>query len=135
METHFEKGKIPVRHCTANLLSEAYPAKLSIDPSPPLRLYRYWCQICSFYHQAKIFYLDVEKIVCTLVQALEQMKMKDPPSKSDEENCSVRYRIEPSGTGTRNPGVRQSCGSGSGSVRIRNFYLPGSGSGSGSEIS
>ena len=23
--------------------------------------------------------------------------MKEPPTKSDEENCSVRYRIEPSG--------------------------------------
>ena len=30
-------------------------------------------------------------------QALEVMKMKDPPTKSDEENCNVRYRIEPSG--------------------------------------
>jgi len=32
-----------------------------------------------------------------LTQALEVMEVKDPPTKSDEENCSVRYRIEPSG--------------------------------------
>ena len=31
-------------------------------------------------------------------QALEVMEVKDPPTKSDEENCSVRYRIEPSGS-------------------------------------
>ena len=30
-------------------------------------------------------------------QALEAMEMKEPPTKSDEENCNVRYRIEPSG--------------------------------------
>ena len=32
-----------------------------------------------------------------LTSALERMEMVDPPSKRDEENCNVRYRIEPSG--------------------------------------
>ena len=32
-----------------------------------------------------------------LRKALDKAEMKDPPSKSDEENCSVRYRISPSG--------------------------------------
>ena len=30
-----------------------------------------------------------------LTQALEKMEMKDPPAKSDEQSCSVKYRIEP----------------------------------------
>ena len=33
-----------------------------------------------------------------LRKALDRAEMKDPPSKSDEENCDVRYRIRPSGT-------------------------------------
>ena len=33
-----------------------------------------------------------------LTTALEKMEMADPPTKRDEENCNVRYRIEPSGT-------------------------------------
>ena len=32
-----------------------------------------------------------------LTKALEKMELVDPPSKRDEENCNVRYRIEPSG--------------------------------------
>ena len=32
-----------------------------------------------------------------LRKALDRVETKDPPSKSDEENCSVRYRIRPSG--------------------------------------
>ena len=32
-----------------------------------------------------------------LTSALEKMELLDPPSKRDEENCAVRYRIEPSG--------------------------------------
>ena len=32
-----------------------------------------------------------------LTSALERMEAVDPPSKRDEENCNVRYRIEPSG--------------------------------------
>ena len=32
-----------------------------------------------------------------LTSALERMEKVDPPSKRDEENCNVRYRIEPSG--------------------------------------
>ena len=32
-----------------------------------------------------------------LTTALEKMEMQDPPTKRDEENCNVRYRIEPSG--------------------------------------
>ena len=32
-----------------------------------------------------------------LTSALDRMEMVDPPSKRDEENCNVRYRIEPSG--------------------------------------
>ncbi len=32
-----------------------------------------------------------------LRKALDKVETKDPPSKSDEENCSVRYRITPSG--------------------------------------
>ena len=32
-----------------------------------------------------------------LRKALDRAEMKDPPSKSDEENCDVRYRIRPSG--------------------------------------
>ena len=32
-----------------------------------------------------------------LTSALERMEKVDPPSKRDEENCKVRYRIEPSG--------------------------------------
>ena len=32
-----------------------------------------------------------------LTQALDKMELVDPPSKSDEENCNVKYRIEPSG--------------------------------------
>ena len=32
-----------------------------------------------------------------LRKALDKVETKDPPSKSDEENCSVRYRIRPSG--------------------------------------
>ena len=33
-----------------------------------------------------------------LRKALDNAETKDPPSKSDEEDCSVRYRIRPSGT-------------------------------------
>ena len=33
-----------------------------------------------------------------LTDALKKMELVDPPSKRDEENCNVRYRIEPSGT-------------------------------------
>ena len=32
-----------------------------------------------------------------LTAALERMEMVDPPSRRDEENCNVRYRIEPAG--------------------------------------
>ena len=32
-----------------------------------------------------------------LRKALDNAETKDPPSKSDEEECSVRYRIRPSG--------------------------------------
>ena len=32
-----------------------------------------------------------------LRKALDRAELKDPPSKSDEENCDVRYRIRPSG--------------------------------------
>ena len=32
-----------------------------------------------------------------LTKALDKMELVDPPSKSDEENCNVKYRIEPSG--------------------------------------
>ncbi len=32
-----------------------------------------------------------------LRKALDRAETKDPPTKSDEENCSVRYRISPSG--------------------------------------
>ncbi|TRY75294.1 hypothetical protein TCAL_01331 [Tigriopus californicus] len=32
-----------------------------------------------------------------LRKALDKVEQKDPPSKSDEESCSVRYRINPSG--------------------------------------
>ena len=32
-----------------------------------------------------------------LTKALDKMELVDPPSKRDEENCNVRYRIEPSG--------------------------------------
>ena len=32
-----------------------------------------------------------------LTAALEKMELMDPPSKRDEENCNVRYKIEPSG--------------------------------------
>ena len=32
-----------------------------------------------------------------LRKALDNAETKDPPSKSDEEDCSVRYRIRPSG--------------------------------------
>ena len=32
-----------------------------------------------------------------LRKALDKAELKDPPSKSDEENCNVRYRIRPSG--------------------------------------
>ena len=32
-----------------------------------------------------------------LRRALDRVETKSPPSKSDEENCDVRYRIEPSG--------------------------------------
>ena len=32
-----------------------------------------------------------------LTDALQKMELVDPPSKRDEENCNVRYRIEPSG--------------------------------------
>ena len=32
-----------------------------------------------------------------LTDALKKMELVDPPSKRDEENCNVRYRIEPSG--------------------------------------
>lgn len=32
-----------------------------------------------------------------LRKALDKVEQKDPPSKSDEENCDVRYRINPSG--------------------------------------
>ena len=32
-----------------------------------------------------------------LTEALEKMELMDPPSKRDEENCNVRYKIEPSG--------------------------------------
>jgi hypothetical protein len=32
-----------------------------------------------------------------LTTALEKMELQDPPTKRDEENCNVRYRIEPSG--------------------------------------
>ena len=32
-----------------------------------------------------------------LRRALDRVETKDPPSRSDEENCDVRYRIEPSG--------------------------------------
>ena len=33
-----------------------------------------------------------------LRKALDKAETKDPPSKADEENCDVRYRILPSGT-------------------------------------
>ena len=33
-----------------------------------------------------------------LRKALDKAETKDPPSKADEENCDVRYRISPSGT-------------------------------------
>ena len=32
-----------------------------------------------------------------LREVLDKIEGKDPPRKSDEENCSARYRIEPSG--------------------------------------
>ena len=32
-----------------------------------------------------------------LRKALDKAELKDPPSKSDEENCDVKYRIRPSG--------------------------------------
>lgn len=32
-----------------------------------------------------------------LTVALEKMELTDPPTKRDEENCNVKYRIEPSG--------------------------------------
>ena len=32
-----------------------------------------------------------------LTDALKRMELVDPPSRRDEENCNVRYRIEPSG--------------------------------------
>ena len=41
-----------------------------------------------------------------LTTALEKMEMQDPPTKRDEENCNVRYRIEPSGTKTRHKSNR-----------------------------
>ena len=33
-----------------------------------------------------------------LTDALKRMELVDPPTRRDEENCNVRYRIEPSGT-------------------------------------
>ena len=32
-----------------------------------------------------------------LTEALERMELADPPTKKDEENCNVKYKIEPSG--------------------------------------
>ena len=32
-----------------------------------------------------------------LREVLDRVEAKQPPSQSDEENCDVRYRIEPSG--------------------------------------
>ena len=32
-----------------------------------------------------------------LTDVLKKMELVDPPSRRDEENCNVRYRIEPSG--------------------------------------
>ena len=32
-----------------------------------------------------------------LRQVLDKVEKKDPPSQSDEENCSAKYRIKPSG--------------------------------------
>ena len=32
-----------------------------------------------------------------LTVALEKMELADPPTKKDEENCNVKYKIEPSG--------------------------------------
>ena len=32
-----------------------------------------------------------------LTEALERMELADPPTKRDEENCNVKYKIEPSG--------------------------------------
>ena len=32
-----------------------------------------------------------------LTEALEKMELTDPPTKRDEENCNVKYKIEPSG--------------------------------------
>ena len=32
-----------------------------------------------------------------LRKALDKAELKDPPAKSDENNCDVRYRIRPSG--------------------------------------
>ena len=32
-----------------------------------------------------------------LTEALERMELTDPPTKRDEENCNVKYKIEPSG--------------------------------------
>ena len=36
-----------------------------------------------------------------LTEALERMELADPPTKRDEENCNVKYKIEPSGEETR----------------------------------
>ena len=38
-----------------------------------------------------------------LTVALEKMELADPPTKKDEENCNVKYKIEPSGE-------RNNCG-------------------------
>ena len=39
----------------------------------------------------------IDRYAGVLRKALDKVETKDPPSKSDEENCSVRYRIRPSG--------------------------------------
>ena len=38
-----------------------------------------------------------------LTEALERMELADPPTKKDEENCNVKYKIEPSGEKVPSP--------------------------------
>jgi hypothetical protein len=44
-----------------------------------------------------------------LTVALEKMELMDPPRKADEENCNVKYRIEPSGESWRRRPARPVC--------------------------